>query len=383
MKYLLFPALLLAAMPLFALRPGDKVGNPEFKLKWIDCTPFKIGELTKEEKAAVPPLRAAVFLFTRAESSGRIVQMLDETRLKYRKDLLIAVITPDTEHDTRLFRKKYPDIRVRVAVDAERKLTPLFMAGSMLYPMAFIYDADGQVLWNGEAVDFPEAVQNIVQKKNDVAKQRKTALLLDEMQQRMRSGELRALRGTADKIFKLDPANPSALRMILFALENTGNLSEAWELLNKQIKKSPHTLRLYFTALEMMRRNPAFQTELPRLIQSYCNNASRSYEIVALSEALLINFASSAPAIAAVQRQLGGKNASNVFSDLTPMEKVHFHTVCARLCYILCNIDGAINEQQKALKLLTDTAANDPRIKAVEAQLKFYQEIKRLISVRN
>ena len=383
MKHLFFFALLAVSLPLFALRPGDKVGNPEFKLKWIDCTPFKIGELTKEEKAATPPLRAAVFLFTRAESSGRIVQMLDETRLKYRKDLLIAVITPDTEHDTRLFRKKYPDIRVRVAVDAERKLTPLFMAGSMLYPMAFIYDADGQILWNGEAVDFPEAVQNIVQKKNDVAKQRKTALLLDEMQQRMRSGELRALRGTADKIFRLDPANPSALRMILFALENTGNLSEAWELLNKQIKKSPHTLRLYFTALEMMRRNPAFQTELPRLIQSYCDNASRSYEIVALSEALLINFASSAPAIAAVQLQLDGKNAGNVFSDLTPMEKVHCGTVRARLRYILCDIDGAINEQQNALKLLTGTAAGDPRIKAVEAQLKFYQEIKRLKSIRH
>ena len=51
MKYLFFACLLLAAQPLLALRPGDKVGDPQFKLKWIDCTPFKIGELTREEKA--------------------------------------------------------------------------------------------------------------------------------------------------------------------------------------------------------------------------------------------------------------------------------------------------------------------------------------------
>ncbi len=382
MKYLFFACLLLATQPLLALRPGDKVGDPQFKLKWIDCTPFKIGELTREEKAVTPALRALVFLFTRAESSGRIVKMLDETRVKYRKDLLIAAITPDTEHDTRLFRKRYPDIRVRIAVDAERKLTPYFMAGSMLYPMAFIYDADGKILWNGEAVDFPEAVQNIIQKKNDVEKQRKTALLLDEMQQRMRTGELRALRGTAEKIFKLDPANPSALRMILFALENTGNLPEAWKLLNAQIKKSPHILRLYFTALDMMRRYPEFQASLPALVKSYCGNTSRPYEIIPLSEALLINFASFAPAIEAVQQQLCTANTDNMFKTLTPMEKVHFHTVLARFRYLLCDIDGAIAGQQKALKLLTEIAANDPRIKAVEAQLKFYQEIKRLKSVR-
>ena len=149
----------IAVLPLFALRPGDKVGNPEFRLKWIDCTPFKIGALTPEDKAVVPPLRALVFMFTRSDSSDRIMQILERTRLAYRGKLLIAAVSPDTEHDVKLFHKRHGDVRVRLVVDSERKLTPLFMAGSMLYPMAFLYDADGNILWNGEAVDLSEAVE--------------------------------------------------------------------------------------------------------------------------------------------------------------------------------------------------------------------------------
>ena len=372
MKRLFIFALFTAVLPLFALRPGDKVGEVKYKLKWIDCTPFNIGELSKEDKAVTPPLRALIFLFTRSESSSRVINILEGTRKAHRNDLRIAVITPDTEHDAALFRKKHPDVRVRLAVDSERKLTPLFMAGSMLYPMAFVYDRDGKILWNGEAVDLPEAVQNILQNKNDVTKQRKIASLLDEMQQRMRTGEVRALRQLSDKIFKLDPANPSALRMILFILENSGRPTDAWEVLEGRIKAVPSALRLYYTALEMVRRYPDLQKKLSSVINGFYTNAATPEQRLFFTETLLYNFPGNITALESAANELG-KNGSG-FKNLSPLEKSRLFSAVARLRYLSGDLDGAIKFQQRACDILS-AAGDKTAAKAFSTQLDFYLKL--------
>ena len=374
MKHLIFFALLTAVLPLFALRPGDKIGNVQFKLKWIDCTPFKIGELNREEKAVTPPLQALVFLFTRSESSSRIINILEDTRKTHRKDLRIAVITPDTEHDARLFHRKHPDVRVRLAVDSERKLTPLFMAGSMLYPMAFVYDSDGRILWNGEAVDLPEAIQNILQNKNDIDKQRKISLLLDDMQQRMRTGEVRALQQLADKIFKLDPANASALRVLLFILENSGRHSEAWNILEERIKAVPSALRLYYTALDMVRRYPDLQTtKLSSVINGFYANAATAEQRLFFTETLLYNFSGNITALEAVANELGSKNAG--FEKLSPMEKARLYAAAARLRYLSGDLNGAIKFQQRACDILPNSG-NDA--KTFSNRIDFYRKLQNI-----
>lgn len=375
MKRLFIFALLSVALPLFALRPGDKIGNVQYKLKWIDCTPFKIGELSKEDKAVTPPLRALVFLFTRSKSSSRIMNILEDTRKTYRNDLRIAVITPDTEHDAKLFHRKHPDVRVRLAVDSERKITPLFMAGSMLYPMAFVCDADGRILWNGEAVDLPEAVQNILQNKNDVDKQRKISLLLDDMQQRMRSGETRALQQSAEKIFKLDPANASALRMLLFILENSGRHLEAWSILEKRIKAVPSALRLYYTALEMVRRYPDLQKNLSSVINGFYAHAATPKQRLFFTETLLYNFPGNFTALQAAAEELGKSNAG--FEKLSPLEKSRLFAACARLRYLSGDLNGAIKFQQRACDMSSGTG--DKSVKnTFSNQLDFYSKLKKL-----
>ena len=374
MKHLIFFALLTAVLPLSALRPGDKIGNVQFKLKWIDCTPFKIGELNREEKAVTPPLRALVFLFTRSESSSRIINILEDARKAHRNVLRIAVITPDTEHDAKLFHRKHPDVRVRLAVDSERKLTPLFMAGSMLYPMAFVCDTDGRILWNGEAVDLPEAVQNILQKKNDVDKQRKISLLLDDMQQRMRTGEVRALQQLADKIFKLDPANASALRVLLFILENSGRHSEAWDILEERIKAAPSALRLYYTALDMVRRYPDLQTaKLSQVLNGFYANAATAEQRLFFTETLLYNFSGNLTALTAAADELGRKNSG--FEKLSPMERSRLFAAAARLRYLSGDLNGAIKFQLRACDTLPKSANN---VKTFSNQLDFYRKLQNI-----
>ena len=377
MKRILFLLFAVAVLPLWALRPGDKVGKVDFRLKWIDCTPFKIGEVTEEEKAVLPQLRALVFMFTRSESSNQIIRMLDQTRIKHRKNLLVGVITPDTEHDARIFRKANPDVRVRLAVDSERKVTPLFMAGSMLYPMAFVCDADGTVLWNGEAVDLPEALDAILSSKNDVKRQREISLLLDDMQQRMRSGEVRPLKACADKIFKLDPANPSALRMILFVLENSGDFSGAWSLLEQRIKAAPGKLRLYYTAVDMMRRYPQFRQNIRALAEQFYRNAATAGDRITFSENLLFNFAGDVNVLEVIQNQLGDKKFT---STLTAQDQGRFFMALARLRYLLGDLEGALLYQQKSVDAFAASNPNHPARKVAVAQWKFYCKLQELRS---
>lgn len=378
-KFVLF-ALLAVVLPAFALRPGDKIGNPEFPLKWIDCTPFKIGELSKEEKAVMPQLRVLVFMFTRSDSSNQIIRMLEQLRMQYRDKLMIAAITPDTEFDAGLFKKANPDVRVRLAVDSDRKLTPFFMSGSMLFPMGFICDTDGKVLWNGEAVDLAEAVTAIFRGQSNIQRNRQISLLLDDMQQRMRTGEIRPLRQTADKIFKLDPANPSALRMLSFALENSGDIAGAWELLNSRLKAAPGILRLYYTAIDMMRRHPHLRRQLPEIVAKYYEHASTGGELVTFGEALLMNFAGDVTVLEVVSKQFSAK--SDFVSELPSADRARYCMMIARLRYLVGDLEGALKWQQKSVETFSSLRYQHPGAAVAAAQLKFYRKLVELRDIK-
>ena len=368
--------MLAAALPVMALRPGDMIGKPEFRLKWIDCTPFKVGELTREEQAVMPPLRVLVFMFTRSENSSQIINMLEQLRLKYRNKVMVAAITPDTEHDAKLFHKANPDVRVRLAVDSERKLTPLFMAGSMLYPMGFICNAEGKVLWNGEAVDLAEAVEKIFRNQSNVQDNRKVSLLLDDMQQRMRTGEMRPLKQIADKIFKIDSVNPTALRMLLFVMESAGDIGGAWKLISERIKASPATLRLYYTALDMIRRNSQLRNHLPQMLSGFYGQNVNGNDFIAFTETVLLSFSGDAAALEVIYKQMFGKKKRPEFSAA---ENARYNMVCARLRYLIGDLDGALRYQQKAVDAFKSAPQSRGAVVAA-AQLEFYRKLKELRS---
>ncbi|MBE6391000.1 MAG: hypothetical protein E7042_02190 [Lentisphaerae bacterium] len=302
--------------------------------------------------------------------------MLEQIRLKYRGKVMVAAVTPDTEHDAKIFHKANPDVRVRLAVDSERKLTPLFMAGSMLYPMGFICNAEGKVLWNGEAVDLAEAVEKIFHNQSNVQDNRKVSLLIDDMQQRMRTGEIRPLKQVADKIFKIDPVNPTALRMLLFVMESSGDIDGAWKLISERIKASPAALRLYYTALDMIRRNPRLRNQLPQIISGFYRQNVNSTDFIAFTETVLLSFSGDADALEVVFKQMFGKRKR---PELSAAENARYDMVRARLRYLVGDLDGAVGYQQKAVDAFK-SAPQSRGAAVARVQLNFYRKLKELRS---
>jgi len=373
---ILYPALLaicaLLTLKLSALHPGANVPEENYKLKWHNCSPFPLGKMNETERTKYPEWRAVVFMLTRAAGSDRSLEMLEAIRRANTAHLLIAVVTPDSALAADELQSRHPDARVRIASDSERKMTPVFMGGNMLFPMAFLIDRDGKIIWRGEAADLSEALQNAVNGRIDVSKQKKLAPMIDELQQRMRAGEERAIHKTADQIFRIDPGNPTALRIRLFSLEYAGRSGEAWELLMEQIKNSPRTMRLYFTALDLMLRHKNLRKHLLTVTDKFYDNAATQDEITGFADVILNNFFSDADAIAAVQKFLSAPQ-----EELTRSEKARRRQVNARLAYLLCDLPGAIKAQSEAVELLKEI--NDQSSKTAEEQLNFYKKLKTLL----
>jgi tetratricopeptide (TPR) repeat protein len=162
--------------------------------------------------------------------------------------------------------------------------------------------------------------------------------------------------------------------MILFIYENSGRFQEAWDLLSERIKASPSTLRLYFTALDMMRRYPVLRKELPQLTEKFLVNASKPGQLIAFAEALLANFPEDITAIEAVAKIVSGKKS---FSALPPMEAAQYHLVCARLCYLCCDVKKAEKHTQNALEIYRSHRYT-PGVSRVEKMVEFYHEIGKL-----
>jgi hypothetical protein len=141
------------------------------------------------------------------------------------------------------------------------------MRGSgMIFPAAFLMDESGLILWRGEAVDLPEAAEQQLAGKLDVALQKKTVPMVDKMQQHMRDGNMFKVLSSAREILNIDPANASALRMAVFAADTLNQSTTAWNLTMQVMKKRPDLPRIYFTALDMAMRRAEIRKQLPQLM---------------------------------------------------------------------------------------------------------------------
>ena len=93
--------------------------------------------------------------------------------------------------------------------------------------------------------------------------------MLDELQTLLRESSERKMKQLTEKIFEISPAHPAALRMRLFALENSNRIPEAWKLINERLKAAPGAARLYFTALDFVSRYPFFRKDLRQNLQRF------------------------------------------------------------------------------------------------------------------
>ena len=264
----------MLSLPLFsafALRSGDK--SVELTgVKWLTGSPLRMYFSERSDGRA--EYRAVVFLLTHSGNSADTLRMLEQLALRYRDLLRIAVVTPDPESDARMLLKAVPEYSSAFGIDRERKLTQQYMAGSMLYPMAFVTGPGGVIVWNGEAVDLPEMLESAVKSPVDVDRQQKISGMIDELQVMMRGNDNRRMGILASRIFDLDPGNAAAMRMRLFVLENSGRIPEAWKLVQEQLEAAPRKARIYYTAFDMMSRYPQLRRELAGVTAQFRKNIS-------------------------------------------------------------------------------------------------------------
>ena len=351
MRKKLFAAAAMTLASIFsasAFLPGEHSTETKYQLEWLDCSPMPLGKLDPKKDVNIPALRGVVFLHTRDDDGDPLIRLLENARRSFDGKALIAVITPDDMTDATELRKRHKDSRLRMAVDMERKLTPHFMrGGNLILPAGFLLDADGQILWRGEAADLPEAADRALSGKLDVDIQRRTAPLLDRLQQAVRDGNMPFLLRTADQMFAVDPGNPAAVRMSIFAAESIRDPALAWKIVETQKRAVPDLARLNFTALELILRHAQLRDKLPGLIDDFDKSRSSANLRYAFADVLLRNFPYDTVAVIGAKKLVGSTSLS---VNAQPEELAMVLALKARLRYALGDLAGAEELQRESVQ---------------------------------
>ena len=346
----LFLCLLTAAVavPLFALHPGDRA----LKLDRVRAIRGEVPDLSPlDRNTPQPELRAVVFLLCRAVNSVSTAAMLDDLNRKYAGRVRIAIVTPDPTADAEEFKLATSALAVPLAVDVERKLTKEYMAGSLLYPMAFLVGRDGVILWCGEAVDLAEKIRPALEGKLSVKTEARIAEAVAELQQLLRDQSDTKMRRTVDRIFSLEPGNAAAMRIRLFTLENSGRIDEARQLIDEQLKAAPKLVRLYFTAVDFAARYQYSDGELALVIGAFDRNIADPANRIRMAWMLLERFPYHPSAL---------RFAAKVLRQPLPQPGVLRANAAAGralLEYRLGSVEKALDYQREAVRLLNQVGS--------------------------
>ncbi len=371
-KLILIHLVMMVAGVVCAALPGDVPGNLPHPLRWIDCSAVTLGKADPQINKDIPDFRAVVFMKTRAKDTANIIAMLENLRRQYQGKLLIAVITPDNVSDAQTLRKRFPDMRLRLAVDMERKLTPAYMKDTiMLFPMAFLMDRNGMIRWRGEAVDLPEMVEKLVQDKLSLEVQKKIAPAIYSMQQHMRDGNMYKALAHARQILAADPGNPSALRLAVFAAESLNIPKEAWNVVYSELKKSPEIPRIHFTALDLVMRHEQCREFLPMVINGFAGRPFAASLRCAFADTLLNSFPFEADAVLGAEKILA---STPMPIDALPGQLAHLLAVRARLHYALGNLKAAERDMVEACQYFK-VSGSPVQLRQAEKQLNYYRTL--------
>ncbi|MBO5791126.1 MAG: hypothetical protein J6S54_01480 [Lentisphaeria bacterium] len=265
-KLYLLILLFAAASPLAALRCGEKAAELP-NLKYLH------GRRSQISLPGAPgTLRVLTFVHTQARGAQGTAAMLMALDAIHKNKVQQIMITPDPESDAATLLPMLRRGRTALALDSSRRVTMQYMAGSLLFPKSFVIDHKGVIIWCGETVDLGEMLQNYFAGTFDRAAAEKVCPMLDELQTLLRESSERKMKQLTDKIFALSPDHPGALRMRLFALENSNRIPQAWELLQSRLKAAPRSARLCFTTIDFISRYSRFQNQLGTVLAHFERN---------------------------------------------------------------------------------------------------------------
>ena len=338
---------LLSALSLAALQCGEKAVELPV-LKYLNGSRFSAAA-----PLAADQLRIVTFVHTYARGAQSTVSMLKALERLHGSKVRQIVITPDPESDALSLAKTFRQSNIAFAVDSGRRITMQYMAGSLLYPKSFVIDRKGTVIWCGETVDLGEMIQSYFSGRFDAAAAQKISPMLDELQTLLRESSERKMKQLTDKIFAISPAHPGALRMRLFALENSNRIPQAWSLLQERIKAAPAVARLYFTTVDFMGRYVYFKRFLPRVLGDFERQVGDTDSRCMMAWELLKRFQYDLQALEYAHILLG-KTAPAAGE----LRKVWF-AARAQLAYLTGDVPKAIHYQQQCLP---GNSAADPRL---------------------
>ena len=360
-------AVLCSALPALALRSGDIAEEP-LRVRWYSGNAFRFAFSDVPENRN--KLSVAVFLLCRAPQAVPTVQMLNTLASRYGEKLNIALITPDHADDLKALLGAIPAKGIAAGVDEERKLTANFMAGSPLFPMAFLSDARGRLLWSGEAVDLGEIVTRCFSGSFDAAAAKKIAPMLDELHVCMRNNDDRKMNNLVEDILELDPGNAAALRLRLFSLEQRNRSFEAWQLIYDQLQKAPEISRLYFTALDLVLSSRQLSGFLEKLLIAFEKNVPdaehRALMAYTLCERTNYNFTAEKMAEKLLKNIDIGKLASPVDALV--------YAAKAAVAHRFCKLDDAVKFQKKSVELWKKSGS-EPNVRSSLERLNYFISI--------
>lgn len=355
-KCVLCLCVLLSALSLAALQCGEKAVELPV-LKFLNGNRFPVAA-----SLAADRLRIVTFVHTYARGVQSTVNMLKVLNNLHKNRIQQVVITPDPESDALVIAKAFRQSGIAFAVDSGRRITMQYMAGSLLYPKSFVIDRSGTVIWSGETVDLGEMIQAYFAGRFDAAAAEKISPMLDELQTLLRESSERKMKQLCDKIFDISPAHPGALRMRLFALENSNRIPQAWSLLQDRLKAAPAVARLYFTTVDFIGRYSYFKRFLPQVLADFERQVKEADPRCMMAWELLKRFQYDLQALEYAHILLG-KTAPAAGE----IRKVWF-AARAQAAYLTGDVPKAIYYQQQCLP-------GDP---AADPRLQFFKGVEKL-----
>ena len=360
-KKIVWVLLVLSLLPstLYALKTGDKAR--EINGKWQNTERFQVCYNTIDKRNE-KLLKVLVFCYPNDENFANLMPIL--TALQELSNVKVALVA-DNDKDVKLFLENNRDFALPIIAD--RRSSVLYMAGSLIFPKAFIINYENKIIWDGELVDIVNVIKKINSGSFNFKDELKISNELESLQVAMRSGdELKAV-SQVEKILAIDPVNPTALRMRLFMLEEQGRVAEAYELLKKQRNKAPEAGGIYLLMLDLMTRYESLKGELTDLAKDIA--AIPEVEVqdkLTFAWVLLNNFNYNAAAIKGAYQLLQHLDTQAMNKN----ELAFYYTISGCYCYKVGSLSTAIEFQQKAFDLLKN--------QQTEAILNYYLQIQEL-----
>ncbi|MDD2404323.1 MAG: redoxin domain-containing protein [Victivallaceae bacterium] len=358
--------LLLAVMPLYAVRIDEKAPDLKVKKWLLGSTPDFLA--SKSELATSKKLTVVVCWGTWLTGPRDVTPVFDRLQREFGKSGMNTVfISGEPEDLVAAFIADRPGFSCRVGLDENELTLHAYLGNSRMFPRAFLIDPRGVVIWSGEAVDAESIIRLWFDGKFDSSKSVKLGKLYEDLEVMLRSRMNKDIEKKTDEILKLNPNDGFALRVRLFYYDVAKKTDEAIRFLDEYSQKNPDNLSIYLAAFNLLNRTDPIDADT---VMKFAGRGRQSFQqnpdaLQTIVETLLVSF----PYLP------GTLEFSAQIIEQIPQNNASALAVAALFYYKSGRPEIAVEKQRRAvsmMKQLEKTAASE-MLKYYESALKMRQ----------